>query len=58
MYADWQMAEKVDQKDVLEEHVVEVLAKRGWTVTHSGVMYRRSDRRHIGKCFRGIRSLE
>ena len=33
MYADWQMAEKVDQKDVLEEHVVEVLAKRGWTVT-------------------------
>ncbi len=26
MYADWQMAEKVDQKDVLEEHVVEVLA--------------------------------
>ena len=33
MYADWQMAEKVDQKDVLEEQVVEVLAKRGWTVT-------------------------
>ena len=33
MYADWQMAEKVDQKDVLEERVVEVLTKFGWTVT-------------------------